>query len=51
MFHNVQISTLAEDEEYQVDQDRCSSPTLRRKSLGISRAKRRVSISDFCCNG
>ena len=43
MFHHIQVSTLAEDEEHPVDQDGYSSPTFRRKSLGFSLPKHRVS--------
>ncbi len=47
MSHDIQVSALAEDEEYPVEQDGYPSPTLRRKSLGLSRPKHRVSVITY----
>ena len=41
-FDEAGVSTLAENEEHPVDEEGYHSPTLRRKSLGLSRPKHRV---------
>ncbi|XP_028396123.1 coiled-coil and C2 domain-containing protein 2A-like [Dendronephthya gigantea] len=41
-FDEAGVSTLAENEEYRVDENGYSSPTSRRKALGIARPKHRA---------